>query len=398
MEIKEENFQWTNVRNQYIAYIAANLIFLNHGSVLGWNSPAMPQLSSENTPLSSGRLTNEQISWIGSISNIGALCGAFSFGYITSFLGCKRAMIFLAIPSIIFWTLIFFGRTYYHILLARFCGGWTGGGIQSIVILFVSEIANDNIRGRCGGISHVLRNFGILIGYTLGAKLDYQYIPCICVLFPITFAVVFAILPNTPRYYLRKGQPKRAENALRFYKGYKGKNEQEMYKELERLKVIANEQKSDEKMKMSDICNRVAMKGLGISIALSIFSQMTAGYTIINYSVTIFQNSGTTIDPHVSSILLAVALICGPLTATYLADSLGRKRLNFISLMGSAIGQLAVAFYRYLYVNGYDLSAFAWVPVFSLSFVLFISSAGIIPLTVVCSVEYIPSKILFLFL
>lgn len=135
------------------------------------------------------------------------------------------------------------------------------------------------------------------------------------------------------------------------------------------------------------------MKGLAIGFALSTFSQFSANFLIINYAVMIFDRAGAPMDSHVSSIILAVALIFGSLLTTYLVDSLGRKILNLMSLMGSAIGLFAMGFYYHLYLSGYDLSSYVWVPVVSLSFVIFISSAGIIPLTFICSVEYIPSKV-----
>lgn len=106
-------------------------------------SPALPILASEETPLETGPLTNEEISWIGSISCVGGLIGALCYGHITALLGSKRGVLFLAAPVIIFWLLIYFGTTYYHIFIARFIAGITNGGLQSSVILYVCEIAND---------------------------------------------------------------------------------------------------------------------------------------------------------------------------------------------------------------------------------------------------------------
>lgn len=116
---------------------------LGHGTIVGWVSPASVKLTDENSPLITGPLTNEQLSWIGSINCGGAIAGTFTFGYIAALFGCKRAMIFLAFPSILFWTLIQFGDSYYHILIARVASGFTGGGIQSTLVLYVSEIANN---------------------------------------------------------------------------------------------------------------------------------------------------------------------------------------------------------------------------------------------------------------
>lgn len=120
-----------------------NLVALSHGNILGWAAPALPKLASDSTPLISGPMTNEEMSWVGSINCVGALVGSLSFGYVIALLGSKRALLLMAVPNFIFWLLIYFGNMYYHILIARFISGWTGGALQMTVILFVSEIAND---------------------------------------------------------------------------------------------------------------------------------------------------------------------------------------------------------------------------------------------------------------
>lgn len=142
--------------------------------------------------------------------------------------------------------------------------------------------------------------------------------------------------------------------------------------------------------------NRSALKGIGIGIALTTFGQCTAIFAITSYAVTTFAKVPTTIDPYISSIILAVALIIGSLTTTY-CDKFGRKMLNLISLMGSACGLLATALYYYLNLRGFgsELSTHAWIPIVSLSSVIFFSSAGIATLASVCSVEYLPSKVCF---
>lgn len=177
-----------------------------HGCIIGWTSPALGLLASQNTPLLSGPLTTDQIAWVGSINCIGGFCGSLSFGYLVSLVGCKRATLFLVVPSVTFWTIIYFANFYHQILIGRLIGGYAGGGIQTALVLYVSEIANDEIRGRLGSIWQFLRNVGILIAYILGATVEYKFIPCICVVIPIGFAICFFMLPNTPQYHLRKGQ------------------------------------------------------------------------------------------------------------------------------------------------------------------------------------------------
>lgn len=135
---------WCLIHCFFISWeFSGGLISLTHGCILGWTPQAFPILVSENTPLISGRLTNDQISWIGAIGALGVFAGSFLFGFITSLVGCKRSTLFLAVPSITFWLLIYFGNIYHHILMARLLSGLTFGGIQTTIVLYISEIAND---------------------------------------------------------------------------------------------------------------------------------------------------------------------------------------------------------------------------------------------------------------
>lgn len=102
--------------------------------------------------------------------------------------------------------LIYFGDSYYYILASRVCTGLTAGGVQSTIILYISEISSNHIRGRLASFSQLSRNFGVLISYTVGAVLPYHMQPCIFIFVPIIFGIWFFFLPNTPQYHLKKGQ------------------------------------------------------------------------------------------------------------------------------------------------------------------------------------------------
>lgn len=93
-------------------------MMLSLGTASGWVSPALPKLKSGD--ILHEKLTTEQVSWLGSMNSIGALCGSLIFGYIISSLGSKRALMLVSIPCITFWLLIYFGTSYYHILVARY--------------------------------------------------------------------------------------------------------------------------------------------------------------------------------------------------------------------------------------------------------------------------------------
>lgn len=128
------------------------------------------------------------------------------------------------------------------------------------------------------------------------------------------------------------------------------------------------------------------------------FLQMTGCFIIINYASLIFQESSSVLDPHISSIVLAAVQIIGGVISTSLSDSFGRKIILIISIFGSGIGLFSTSLYLYFCQIGFDLSNYSVLPVICLSFVIFISSAGVAPLSNVCTVENLPPKVIILWI
>lgn len=114
--------------------------------------------------------------------------------------------------------------------------------------------------------------------------------------------------------------------------------------------------------------NRNAMKGIFIGCGICTITHFTAYYTITNYATLIFSQTDTTLfSPYVSAIILSIALCSGSFLSAIFADLFRHKVLILISLIGCVFGLFSIAIYHYLYLEGFDLSAFRWVPVFMFS-------------------------------
>lgn len=92
------------------------------------------------------------------------------------------------------------------------------------------------IRGRLGSISLFLRNVGTLMAYIFGATLDYIHVPYVCVVVPIAFVIIFMMMPNTPRYFVNKGEMKVIKIQIRENKSFDDK----FYQIFRRLKIPLN--------------------------------------------------------------------------------------------------------------------------------------------------------------
>ena len=87
------------------------------GTTLGWSSPVQPQLQhitiggiyANDTQLANIwyiRLDDDQMSWVGSLLNIGALLGALSGGFLMDKFGRRFVLMMMTSPYIIGWLMI----------------------------------------------------------------------------------------------------------------------------------------------------------------------------------------------------------------------------------------------------------------------------------------------------
>lgn len=138
--------------------------------------------------------------------------------------------------------------------------------------------------------------------------------------------------------------------------------------------------------------SRENVQGLTIGIALCILCQACGCFTIVNYAATIFEATGSQLNPSISGIILGVVQVFGTYVSAILVDSVGRRPLLIVSSAGSVLGLSAVGVFAYLHANGMDLSVVDWIPVASLSFVIFISNTGLVCLPFVMLTEMLSTK------
>lgn len=115
---------------------------------------------------------------------------------------------------------------------------------------------------------------------------------------------------------------------------------------------------------------------------------------MLNYTANIFQASGSDLDPHMSSIVIAAIQIFGVYGSTNLVDRVGRKTLLTFSTCGAFVGLASLGTYSFLTNElNMDLRELNWVPLVSFSTFMFISCFGIVPLPFIVLTEILPSKV-----
>lgn len=218
---------------------------------MGWISPNVELLQSKNTPLSSGPLSNETLSWVTSIINIGGLIGSVIYGKLADHIGRRKTLILIAIPLIVSWIMVVIGETAIELLISRFLNGFGGGGVFVVLPMYIAEVVYDEKRGFFASFIPLSHGTGILLGYIVGSYFDYLATPILAVILQVAFIVAFIYFPETPQFLFIKNKEDESRQSLKFFRN--NDLEIEFNKEFEHLKeTMIKRVTSNEKVTLSD--------------------------------------------------------------------------------------------------------------------------------------------------
>lgn len=113
----------------------------------------------------------------------------------------------------------------------------------------------------------------------------------------------------------------------------------------------------------------------------------------MQFTAPVFAESGSSLDPNESAIIVAVLQILGNYLSVLLVDRVGRKVLLITSCYGVALTLGIFGLYSYLDKNGVDVIQYNWVPIFSFSAAVFVMSVGIVPIPFIIMTELLPPEI-----
>ncbi|KFB42307.1 AGAP009274-PA-like protein [Anopheles sinensis] len=207
---------------QIIAALAVSLGPLAAGLGKGYSSPAIDNLQ-ELQHVKRGNYTHfsvndQQVSWIASLSLLGALFGGM-FGGLAMQYGRKRVLTLMSLPFSISWVLTMFAKSVETMFFTAFVGGFCCAIVSSVAQVYVSEIASPDIRGFLSAIQKIAGHFGMLISYLLGAYLDWRQLAMLIAAAPIMLFISVIYIPETPSFLVLRGCDDEAHRSLQWLRG-----------------------------------------------------------------------------------------------------------------------------------------------------------------------------------
>ncbi|PSN52620.1 Facilitated trehalose transporter Tret1 [Blattella germanica] len=363
---------------QYVAALIVSMLSFNNGLTICWAPTMLPILQSEDSPLVSGPITKEQASWLAALQCLGAFLSGPFYIFVINRFSRKTAGYILAMPFLTSWLFIIFSRTVPLLYIARLIGGMGNGSSLVFIPIYISEMAEDSIRGALGSLLLMTLNSAILFGYVIGAFESYFAYAYIAIVFPLVYLCLFFWLPETPMYLINANETVKAKQSLRWFRGG---DEDVVQEEFAKMTYLLKERKTlSQAATFKDILmSPGSRKAFFIGFTLILNQQFCGIYAILSYTVSIFQEAETSLSPHHSSIIVGVLYVLGTILSTPLIDRAGRKCLLLTSNAITAICLIALGVYFYLKSNGSDVSNLGWLPVTSLSIFIFAFAFGLSP-------------------
>ncbi|XP_026322866.1 facilitated trehalose transporter Tret1-like [Hyposmocoma kahamanoa] len=359
----EEGQLW----RQFIIAGVANIAIASTGYSMGWTSPISTKLNSTETSPLPDIITADESSWMGSLLTVGAIFGPFIGGFLAARIGRKWGLMASSVPLFIGWILIAAAKSIGMIYAGRIFWGISVGMLFTISPMYCAEIATDDSRGALGSFLQAFITVGFLLVYGIGPFISYSAVAYVGVVFVAVFVIAFFFMPESPIYYLTKGDREAAAECLMTIRG-----KSRTGVEAELTKMAMDVQASMEKTAtIADVFRGGNFKAFYISCALVFFQQFSGINAVLFYMTIIFDAAGSDLDPDIAVIIIGAVQLGASLVTPFVVDRLGRRILLLISSCGTAIGLGLLGMYFILDETGSPAAdSLGFLPILSL--VLFI--------------------------
>ena len=321
-----------------------------------------PLLTSNDPPVGAEPMSLETVSWIGSINYLGSVLGAVFWGQISDHFGRKHTAFILALPFVFSWLMTLSAQNPNNLIVARVIAGVDCSGAIINTPVYITEIASDKIRGTLGSYFMLFFNAGCLFSYTIGAFVSYHTMAAVCLAVPIVYLLSIVWLPESLVYLWTHDKKAEAEKSLLWFRG---DDTVHINDELNRLKPTPIQERQvgwKELMKTKGM-----KKAMSICVILVFAQHMSGILAILTYAVLIFQQTGSSITPHASAIMLVCLQLIAVLFSSTVVDMAGRKILLLTSMISTRLCLSVLGVYLYFKDDTWNVSVYGWIPVLSLS-------------------------------
>lgn len=292
-------------------------------------------------PIPTGTLTSL---WSLSVAifSIGGMLSSFCVGFVSEWLGRRKAMLINNLFAFIGGSLMGLSklcRSFEMMILGRFVIGAFCGLSSGLTPMYVGEIAPTSLRGALGTLHQLAIVTGILIAQILGLESllgSAELWPVLLGLTVVPTVLQMALLPfcpESPRFlYIVRCQEHHAKSGLRRLTG-----RQEVGDMLAEMKEEKRRMDMERKVSILELFRSpMYRQPIIIAILLQLSQQLSGVNAIFYYSTSIFMKAGVQ-SPVYATIGAGIVNCAFTVVSLFLIERMGRRTLHMLGLGGMCV-------------------------------------------------------------
>ncbi|XP_048517388.1 facilitated trehalose transporter Tret1-like [Dendroctonus ponderosae] len=346
---------------QYFATVAGSISILSSGINLGWTSPYLPELLSANSSIPT---TNDEGSWCAVAPLLGAPPGAILAAILVDKIGRKKTTLLMAPWVSLCFIGIAFSTTIWEITGLRFLIGSVEGALYTVLPMYIGEISDPKIRDFLTSTIAIAAITGTLFINVIGSFLDIFMSSLICCLIPLIHMMAFALVPESPYYYIKKGNFEAAKQSLQVLRG-----KRDVEEEVDSIvKAVVRQERTSNQAGVLDLFTVASnRRACLIFVIVCMTNKFSGKNPCMFYTEMIFKEAGSSIDATTSVIVYCgMELIAVVLTTLLVIKRFGKRMLLITSSAGCSVAVLALSLFFFFKDFGFDIHYVFWLPITAL--------------------------------
>jgi sugar porter (SP) family MFS transporter len=299
-------------------------------------------------------------SLITSILSAGTFFGALMAGDLADWFGRRSTIVMGCVVFSIGVVLQVASTTLGLLVPGRLIAGVGVGFVSAIIILYMSEIAPKAVRGAIVSGYQFCITLGILLAncvvYASESRLDtgsYRIPMAIQFLWAIILGGGLLLLPESPRYFVKKGDLAKAAHVL---SRVRGQPEDSLLIQEELAEIVANHEYELSVIPQTGYfgswlnCFKGGLRNPSSNLrrtilgtSLQMMQQWTGVNFIFYFGTTFFQQLGTISNPFLISLITTLVNVCSTPISFWIVERYGRRPIMIYGAAGMVICQFIVA-------------------------------------------------------
>ncbi|XP_040583623.1 facilitated trehalose transporter Tret1 [Lepeophtheirus salmonis] len=372
---------------QLLATLATTWTTISNGLLSGYTAQAIPSLMEDNSTI---HITEQHESWISCIVPLTAVLSSPLSSPLCAFIGRRYTMMAMCLPMSAGWFIITYATDANMILAGRGITGAASAIAIPAAYTYTAEISSSRNRGLFGSILSIGWCFGIVLSYSMGSILSWNWLALSSSIVPLIQFIVFWNGAFSPRWLVTRKRLDEAKESLAFFRG--GWNK---FVDCELKDMVHQFENGDQKThlaRLKMLFKPGIRKAVFFCMTLKFFNMMT-GYSVINFhakAILVSSRVTSFISPNLATIILGLCGMSGNIISSLIIDKTGRKNLLLVSSVFLFLAQLGQGTYFYFQDSLHD---YRWLPMVTLLTFAIFFPIGWGSVTYVMVAEMVPTSI-----